>query len=972
MGRRSINTTKSGKYMNPTDQARKEARKKELKKNKKQRQLVRAAVLKGKDPAQIIEEMEKIDQMEYNVMQPPPLNEKVLKDKRKKLKETLDRVLKMYVSTTYVTVINFLQKLLAKDDQEKWAELKEQLMQYERKRIDLVSYFEAVRHAQQVQVDEIPLPSAGSLTSQIPLPDMPQPPTHMYPPHPHYMPQHHPLMNIPIPPSILKKTSAYATSPSIPTLAPNKEPPGVPPFPPPDLSSDDEDISEETKETLPKSRTIRFADDKEDNKQELDNKDKDTDKEKEKERDMSKVKPTTLQQKMLAMAGQDIDQFMREMEVVHKKRETERAQDLNARLSLLEAENESNSKSNNKSGNNKTEEEDLEPPGASDHSSNHNQHTSHSHSQHTQPHTMPPMGLPPPPLMYRPPPPPLHLRMPPPPPPRIGLRLPPGPPPGMPRMLRPGPPSMPRMPPPQMQMPNLSNMTNIGNPQMPTQSGTGSQPKTPNVLSAAPQLINRKDKDGKSTTTIEAKPQIRNLAADVTRFLPTSLRVKRDDKKKPSTLSRLSERIPETQPVRTTQPKTKDDAYMQPWWDSTTVEVPCVAATHPMFCSITSQEAFKEPSLLQINKLQSHPQRLKPILKQPSNIQQQSAVTVQNNPVSSSQTLVPIPTSPLTANSNPTPPINKNVSEGKNENQVSESADAEVQEQHPRWRRKAPGFRVNKRLKRLRLNQRLKKTLQPKNAIMVLNEMKPGVQFTFPETQGPMPNSLYLVHAELDGKTYVGQGLSKPLARQNAAENALKALLLEKMTAASMKARIDAESDGQANQSSESSNTAKEDNNEEAVTPMDVSVDESDEIPWSSLASFALYKLFLEWHNQGTSVPVPRPGLPSPAKGMKREISHVQKTPVQKELPPNATNIHPVMLLNQMRPGLTYVELNRVGNPPNTMFTLAVDIDDVEYTGTAKNKKDAKKIAAKSALLALYGLNYPDEVKPVSQDQAVA
>lgn len=154
------------------------------------------------------------------------------------------------------------------------------------------------------------------------------------------------------------------------------------------------------------------------------------------------------------------------------------------------------------------------------------------------------------------------------------------------------------------------------------------------------------------------------------------------------------------------------------------------------------------------------------------------------------------------------------------------------------------------------------------------------------------------------------------------------------MTAATMKARMDAESDGQINQAIESSNTSKEDNNEESGTPMDISIDESDEIPWSSLASFALYKLFLEWHNQGTSVPVPRPGLPSPVKGSKREISHVQKTPVQKELPPNATNIHPVMLLNQMRPGLTYVELNRVGNPPNTMFTLAVDIDGIEYTGT--------------------------------------
>lgn len=130
----------------------------------------------------------------------------------------------------------------------------------------------------------------------------------------------------------------------------------------------------------------------------------------------------------------------------------------------------------------------------------------------------------------------------------------------MPRILRPGPPSIPRMPPPQMQM---SNMTNIANPQIQTQTGTTTQPKTPNVLSAAPQLINRKDKDGKSTTTIEAKPQIRNLAADVTRFLPTSLRVKRDDKKKSNNISRITERLPEAQPLRTMQPKTKDDAYMQ-------------------------------------------------------------------------------------------------------------------------------------------------------------------------------------------------------------------------------------------------------------------------------------------------------------------------------------------------------------------------------------------------------------------------
>lgn len=48
--------------MNPTDQARKEARKRELK-NKKQHMMVRAAVLKMKDPKQIIRDMEKLDEM---------------------------------------------------------------------------------------------------------------------------------------------------------------------------------------------------------------------------------------------------------------------------------------------------------------------------------------------------------------------------------------------------------------------------------------------------------------------------------------------------------------------------------------------------------------------------------------------------------------------------------------------------------------------------------------------------------------------------------------------------------------------------------------------------------------------------------------------------------------------------------------------------------------------------------------------
>ncbi|XP_018060072.1 PREDICTED: putative uncharacterized protein DDB_G0271606 isoform X4 [Atta colombica] len=368
------------------------------------------------------------------------------------------------------------------------------------------------------------------------------------------------------------------------------------------------------------------------------------------------------------------------------------------------------------------------------------------------------------------------------------------------------------------------------------------------------------------------------------------------------------------------------------------------------------QQQQQQQKLQQQQQQQAPPQQI--VMQQQSQQQQQAP-----NPLPLPQRLKPIlkhttvgAQSTVGQTAAPQPLIAPNASNNNSEtDDKPENMDVDMQDAQPRWRRKIPGFKVNKKLKRLRMNQRLRKTLQPKNAIMVLNEMKAGVQFTFPETQGPMPNSLYLVHAELDGKTYVGQGLSKPLARQNAAENALKALLLEKMTAASMKARLDAESDGQTTNTS--MDEIKEENNDDSIT---MDTNSEDEIPWSSLASFALYKLFLEWHNQGTSVPVPRPGLPN-AKGIKKESPN-PKTSTQKELPPNPTNIHPVMLLNQMRPGLTYTELSRVGNPPNTMFTLAVEICGIEYSGTAKNKKDAKKAAAKAALLALYNLTYPEDV----------
>ncbi|XP_049924937.1 WW domain-binding protein 11-like [Epinephelus moara] len=210
MGRRSTSSTKSGKFMNPTDQARKEARKRELKKNKKQRMMVRAAVLKMKDPRQIIRDMEKLDEMEFNPVQQPLLNEKVLRDKRKKLRETFERIVRLY----------------ERENPDTYKELRKLELDYETKRGQLALYFDSVKNAESVEVDSIPLPDMPHAPSNIHIQDIPLPGAQ--------------------PPSILKKNTSFgkgplssstgpvlATAPGVPRLPPGKKPPGPPPGPPP-------------------------------------------------------------------------------------------------------------------------------------------------------------------------------------------------------------------------------------------------------------------------------------------------------------------------------------------------------------------------------------------------------------------------------------------------------------------------------------------------------------------------------------------------------------------------------------------------------------------------------------------------------------------------------------------------------------------------------------------------------------------
>eukprot|EP00108_Taenia_solium_P007797 TsM_000230300 transcript=TsM_000230300 gene=TsM_000230300 len=225
MGRRSINTTKSGKYMNPTDQARKEARKRELKKNKKQRIAVRHAVLKSKDALQLLEEASMYDKQEYDPNVQSSLNERVLQGKRKRLLETFDNLVTLY----------------KKEDPEYAKDLLRARKDYDKRRHDMMLYYEQVKLAERTKASDIPLPDLPPSQLSLPPSEIPMPMG----------------ISLSFTKGILKKPLSIPGPP--PGAVPiGRKPPGPPPLPIPDLTdSESEDADGRPDST--KQRRIRFA-----------------------------------------------------------------------------------------------------------------------------------------------------------------------------------------------------------------------------------------------------------------------------------------------------------------------------------------------------------------------------------------------------------------------------------------------------------------------------------------------------------------------------------------------------------------------------------------------------------------------------------------------------------------------------------------------------------------------------------------
>lgn len=91
-----------------------------------------------------------------------------------------------------------------------------------------------------------------------------------------------------------------------------RDPPGCPPGPPPDIDDDGDIMDFNTKSAAEEEN--------------------EADEEASSDTESKTVKPTSLQQKMVALSGQNVDDFIKEMETVQKKIETSREEENRAKL----------------------------------------------------------------------------------------------------------------------------------------------------------------------------------------------------------------------------------------------------------------------------------------------------------------------------------------------------------------------------------------------------------------------------------------------------------------------------------------------------------------------------------------------------------------------------------------------------------------------------------------------------------------
>uniref|UniRef100_A0A8C6X7K6 Adenosine deaminase RNA specific B2 (inactive) n=1 Tax=Naja naja TaxID=35670 RepID=A0A8C6X7K6_NAJNA len=230
-------------------------------------------------------------------------------------------------------------------------------------------------------------------------------------------------------------------------------------------------------------------------------------------------------------------------------------------------------------------------------------------------------------------------------------------------------------------------------------------------------------------------------------------------------------------------------------------------------------------------------------------------------------------------------------------------------------------------------------TVTPKNALVQLHELKPGLQYKMISQTGPVHAPVFAVAVEVNGHTFEGTGPTKKKAKMRAAEQALKSFV-------------------------------QFPNASQAHFAMGNCFNPSTDFT-SDLEDFpdTLFKEFEpSAHSKDFSVCTPvNNELLSKACRQGKLFYHTldfMGHPKQNKMASTAkSEKNPVVLLNELRSGLRYVCLSETVEKQHIKsFVMAVRVDGRTFEGSGRSKKLAKGQAAQAALQALFNIRLPSHI----------
>ncbi|XP_072096009.1 spermatid perinuclear RNA-binding protein isoform X1 [Mobula birostris] len=192
---------------------------------------------------------------------------------------------------------------------------------------------------------------------------------------------------------------------------------------------------------------------------------------------------------------------------------------------------------------------------------------------------------------------------------------------------------------------------------------------------------------------------------------------------------------------------------------------------------------------------------------------------------------------------------------------------------------------------------------QPMNALMRLNQIKPGLQYKLLSQSGPVHAPVFTMSVDVDGKTYEASGPSKKTAKLNVAVKVLQSMGCP--TGMDLKMGLESQEVEEKSSGDDKNETVSTNSSNDAVGC----------VPATSTNT-------LEMRTQGPIL--------------------------------TASGKNPVMELNEKRRGLKYELISETGGSHDKRFVMEVEVDGQKFKGAGPNKKVAKASAALAALEKLF------------------